>query len=103
MLRVELFGVDIFKPATGEIVASEPDDIACWFIDTDYNEEVFVRHAYFPGADIPYKQLKTTLKGEIDEEAWDSLKRTTRARSRNQSGRIAQKSSTIWVMRSLKS
>ena len=61
MLRVELFGVDIFKPATGEIVASEPDDIACWFIDTDYNEEsFFVRHAYFPGADIPYKQLKTT-------------------------------------------
>ena len=93
MLRVELFGVDIFKPATGEIVASEPDDIACWFIDTDYNEEsFFVRHAYFPGADIPYKQLKTTLKGEIDEEAWDSLKRTTsRPFKKPKSGRIAVK------------
>ena len=93
MLRVELFGVDIFKPATGEIVASEPDDIACWFIDTDYNEEsFFVRHAYFPGADIPYKQLKTTLKGEIDEEAWESLKRTTsRPFKRPKSGRIAVK------------
>ena len=93
MLRVELFGVDIFKPATGEIVASEPDDIACWFIDTDYNEEsFFVRHAYFPGADIPYKQLKTTLKGEIDEEAWESLKRTTsRPFKKPKSGRIAVK------------
>jgi len=92
-LRVELRGVDVFKPQTGEVVASEPDDIACWFIDTDYNEEsFFVRHAYFPGADIPYKQLRTTLKGEIDEEAWDSLKRTvSRPFPRPKSGRIAVK------------
>ena len=92
-VKVELFGVDIFKPATGEVVASEPDDIACWFIDTDYNEEsFFVRHAYFPGAEVPYKQLKTTLKGEIDEEAWESLKRTvSRPFKRPKSGRIAVK------------
>lgn len=91
--RIELLGVDIFKPATGEVVSSEPDDIACWFIDTDYNEEsFFVRHAYFPGAEIPYKQLKTTLKGEIDEEAWDSLKRTvSRPFPRPKSGRVAVK------------
>ena len=91
--RVELMGVDIFKPATGEVISSEPDDIACWFIDTDYNEEsFFVRHAYFPGADIPYKQLKTTLKSEIDQEAWDSLKRTvSRPFAKPKSGRIAVK------------
>jgi adenine-specific DNA-methyltransferase len=93
MYRIHLKGVDIFKPATGEVVASEPDDIACWFIDTDYNEEsFFVRHAYFPGAEVPYKQLKTTLKGEIDQEAWDSLKRTvSRPFARPKSGRIAVK------------
>jgi adenine-specific DNA-methyltransferase len=93
MLKVKLKGVDIFKPATGTVVSSEPDDIACWFIDTDYNEEsFFVRHAYFPGAEIPYKQLKTTLKGEIDQEAWDSLKRTvSRPFSKPKSGRIAVK------------
>lgn len=92
-VRIELLGVDIFKPATGEVVSSEPDDIACWFIDTDYNEEsFFVRHAYFPGAEIPYKQLKTTLKGEIDEEAWESLKRTvSRPFVRPKSGRVAVK------------
>jgi len=93
MYRVELRGVDIFKPATGQVVASEPDDIACWFIDTDYNEEsFFVRHAYFPGAEVPYKQLQTTLKGEVDQEAWDSLKRTvSRPFARPKSGRIAVK------------
>ncbi|MCZ7677226.1 MAG: DNA methyltransferase [Roseovarius sp.] len=92
-LRIELLGVDIFKPATGEVVSSEPDDIACWFIDTDYNEEsFFVRHAYFPGAEIPYKQLRTTLKGEVDEEARESLKRTvSRPFARPKSGRIAVK------------
>ena len=91
--RIELLGVDIFKPATGEVVSSEPDDIACWFIDTDYNEEsFFVRHAYFPGAEIPYKQLKTTLKGEIDEEACESLKRTvSRPFTRPKTGRVAVK------------
>lgn len=93
MFRVELRGVDIFKPATGMVVASEPNDIACWFIDTDYNEEsFFVRHAYFPGAEVPYKQLQTTLKGEVDQEAWDSLKRTvSRPFARPKSGRIAVK------------
>jgi adenine-specific DNA-methyltransferase len=67
--RVELKGVDIFRPGKGEVESSEPDDIACWFIDTDYSgESFFVRQAYFPGADVPYKQLRSTLKGEIDEE-----------------------------------
>ena len=92
-LRVRLLGVDIFRPATGEVSSSDPDEIACWFIDTDYDEQsFFVRHAYFPGAEIPYKQLKTTLKAEIDEVAWESLKRTeSRAFARPKSGRIAVK------------
>ena len=91
--RVELKGVDIFKPATGEVVSSEADDIACWFIDTDYSgESFFVRQAYFPGADVPYKALRTTLKADIDEETWDSLKRTaSRPFARPKSGRIAVK------------
>lgn len=73
-IRIQLHGVDVFHPNTGEIRSSGPDDIACWFIDTDYNEEsFFVRHAYFLGANDPYKALKTTLKAQIDEEAWASL------------------------------
>ncbi|WP_171134927.1 site-specific DNA-methyltransferase [Ruegeria sp. HKCCD7221] len=92
-VRVNLLGVDIFKPAKGIVESSDAKDIACWFIDTDYSgESFFVRQAYFPGADVPYKQLKSTLKGEIDEEAWESLKLTkSRPFARPKSGRIAVK------------
>jgi adenine-specific DNA-methyltransferase len=73
-LRVKVNGVDVFKPQTGEIISDNADGIACWFIDTDYNEEsFFVRHAYFLGANDPYGALKTTLKAEIDPEAWATL------------------------------
>ncbi len=92
-LRVKVNGVDVFKPQTGEIESSGPGGIACWFIDTDYNEEsFFVRHAYFLGANDPYGALKTTLKAEIDAEAWASLNSdTSRPFVRPPHGRIAVK------------
>ncbi|MBA3914643.1 MAG: site-specific DNA-methyltransferase, partial [Acidobacteriales bacterium] len=92
-IRVKVNGVDVFHPGTGEVTSSEPDDIACWFVDTDYNEErFFVRQAYFLGANDPYKSLKTTLKAEIDEEAWQSLHSdTSRPFPKPPSGRIAVK------------
>ena len=71
---VKLRGIDVFDPTTGDIRSDEPDSIACWFVDTNYDHEsFFVRHAYFLGANDPYKSLKTTLKAEIDEDAWSSL------------------------------
>ncbi len=92
-LKVKVNGVDVFKPQTGEVVSDGPDGIACWFIDTDYNEEsFFVRHAYFLGASDPYSALRTTLKAEIDTEAWETLRSdTSRAFERPKSGRIAVK------------
>ena len=70
----EIKGVDVYDPTTGQIRSSSTDDIACWFIDTDYNgESFFVRHAYFTGAEEPYEKLKRALKAEIDEAAWSSL------------------------------
>ncbi len=73
-IKVKVNGVDVFHPNTGEIRSDSADGIACWFIDTDYNEEsFFVRHAYFLGANNPYKALKTTLKAEINREAWETL------------------------------
>lgn len=90
---VEVLGVDVFDPKTGEVRASGKNDIAAWFIDTDYNEEsFFVRHAYFMGANDPYKSLKTSLKAEIDREAWETLYRDkSRPFVRPQSGRFAVK------------
>lgn len=92
-VRVQVKGVDVFKPSTGEVESSSPGEIACWFIDTDYNEEsFFVRHAYFLGANDPYKALKTTLKAEIDEEAWSTLNSdVSRPFDKPSSGRIAIK------------
>jgi len=92
-IRVRVNGVDVFHPNTGEIRSDGPDGIACWFIDTDYNEEsFFVRHAYFLGANDPYKALKTTLKAEIDHNAWETLHGdTSRPFDRPASGRIAVK------------
>jgi adenine-specific DNA-methyltransferase len=92
-LQVKVNGVDVFEPTTGEVRSDSADGIACWFIDTDYNEEsFFVRHAYFLGANDPYKSLKTTLKAEINEEAWETLHSDiSRPFDKPQSGRIAVK------------
>jgi adenine-specific DNA-methyltransferase len=91
MVSIEVAGIDMYKG--GQIESGSADDIAVWFIDTDYNyESFFVRHAYFPGANDPYKALKTTLKAEIDEDAWETLKRTrSRPFARPAGGRVAVK------------
>ncbi|ABK18533.1 site-specific DNA-methyltransferase [Syntrophobacter fumaroxidans] len=92
-IRVKINGVDVFHPNTGEVRSDGAEGIACWFIDTDYNEEsFFVRHAYFLRANDPYKSLKTTLRAEINEEAWESLRSdTSRPFDKPKSGRIAVK------------
>ena len=92
-MQVKVNGVDVFHPNTGEVRSDGAEGIACWFIDTDYNEEsFFVRHAYFLGANDPYKSLKTTLKAEINEEAWATLNSdTSRPFDKPKSGRIAVK------------
>lgn len=92
-IEVQINGVDVFQPSTGEVRSDGADGIACWFIDTDYNEEsFFVRQAYFLGANDPYKSLKTTLKAEVDKEAWDSLNSdVSRPFPQPRSGRIAVK------------
>ena len=92
-IQVKVNGVDVFHPNTGEIRSDSADGIACWFVDTDYNEEsFFVRHAYFLGANDPYKALRTTLKAEVNQEAWETLHSdTSRPFAKPTSGRIAVK------------
>jgi len=92
-MRVKVNGVDVFHPNTGEVRSDGAEGIACWFIDTDYNgESFFVRQAYFLGANDPYNALKTTLKAEINEDAWATLNSdTSRPFSKPLSGRIAVK------------
>jgi adenine-specific DNA-methyltransferase len=90
---IEVLGVDVYDPTTGVVRPSSTDDIACWFIDTDYDgEQFFVRHAYFTGADKPYEKLQRSLNTDIDEGAWASLYSTkSRPFARPSTGRIAVK------------
>jgi adenine-specific DNA-methyltransferase len=92
-VQVRVKGVDVFDPNTGDIRSGDTKSIAAWFIDTDYDEEsFFVRHAYFLGANDPYKSLKTALRAEIDEAAWATLYReVSRPFDRPKQGRIAVK------------
>ena len=92
-LQVEIHGLDVYDPTTGVVRSDSTDDIACWFIDTAYDDQqFFVRHAYFLGADDPYDKLKRALRADIDEAAWASLNSTvSRPFARPASGRIAVK------------
>ena len=92
-IMVEIKGVDVYDPTTGQIRSASTDDIACWFIDTNYNgESFFVRHAYFTGAEEPYDNLKRTLRAEIDEAAWSSLYSTvSRPFDKPETGKLAVK------------
>jgi adenine-specific DNA-methyltransferase len=89
----EIKGVDVYDPTTGQIRSTSTDDIACWFIDSNYNgESFFVRHAYFTGAEEPYDELKRALRAEIDEAAWTSLYSTvSRPFEKPESSKIAVK------------
>ena len=90
---VEIRGLDVYDPTTGQIRSHTTADIACWFIDTAYDgSSFFVRHAYFTGAGDPYKALKAALRADIDEDAWASLYSTvSRPFEVPTSGRIAVK------------
>ena len=92
-LQVKINGVDVYHPASGEIRSDETSGIACWFVDTDYDHEsFFVRQAYFLGAGDPYRSLRTTLKAEINADAWATLNSdTSRPFPKPTSGRIAVK------------
>ena len=91
--RIKINGVGVFKPQTGEVVSDSIDGVACWFIDTNYNQEsFFVRHAYFTGGDQPYEKLQRALRAEVDEAAWAELYSTnSRPFDRPDTGKIAVK------------
>lgn len=71
---VNLKGVDVYDPTTGQVRSNDTGQIALWMIDTNYNDEsFFVRHCYFTGGNDPYKRLKVALKSDIDADAWATL------------------------------
>ncbi len=89
--RKSLYFVPV--PTIDQIRNSSTKEIACWFIDSNYNEEsLFVRQAYFTRDDKPYDKLKRVLKAEINEDAWTQLYSTKSRRfDPPQTGKIAVK------------
>jgi adenine-specific DNA-methyltransferase len=48
--------ITVHGPSTSEVRTDEPYNIACWFINSVYNgKSFFVRQAYFPGQNGPYR------------------------------------------------
>ena len=92
-LTVTIKGVDVYDPKQDEVRSDNADNIDCWMLDTDYNEEAFfARHVYFPGRDKVYDAFKKFLNNDIDAEEWESVAKTTsRPFPRPKTGRIAVK------------
>jgi adenine-specific DNA-methyltransferase len=92
-LTLEIHGLDVYDPTTGVVRSSSVDDIAAWFLDTDYDGDAFfVRHAYFTGADDPYDRLRKALRADISEEAWATVNSNiSRPFPRPSTGKLAVK------------
>jgi adenine-specific DNA-methyltransferase len=92
-LEVEIRGLDVYDPTTGDLRSSSVDDIAAWFLDTNYDGDAFfVRHAYFTGADDPYDKLRRALRVDISDEVWATINSTvSRPFPRPRTGKLAVK------------
>ena len=92
-ITVEIKGLDVYDPTTGQVRSSSTDDLAAWFIDTNYDgTSFFVRHAYFTGGQKPYESLAKTLRSEINAEAWATIYSTvSRPFDPPETGKIAVK------------
>jgi adenine-specific DNA-methyltransferase len=74
---VELRGVDIYDPLTGEAHSTRGEDVAAWFLDTDYDGKTFhICQAFFPGDAEAWEKLQRALKAQIDAEAFAKMQGT---------------------------
>jgi adenine-specific DNA-methyltransferase len=74
LVSVELVGVDLYDPNTGETRSAKGTDAAALFVDHDYDGKSFcISQALFPGGSNPWEKLQKALKGQIDEEKFAAL------------------------------
>jgi adenine-specific DNA-methyltransferase len=75
--RVELSGVDIYDPLTGNVESKEGKEVAAWFLDTDYDGKTFhLCQAFFPGAPDAWEKLQRALKAQIPPEVFEQMRGT---------------------------
>jgi adenine-specific DNA-methyltransferase len=74
---VQLRGVDIYDPLTGKVHSTRGEDVAAWFLDTDYDGKTFhICQAFFPGDANAWDKLQRALKAQIDAEAFERMRGT---------------------------
>jgi adenine-specific DNA-methyltransferase len=78
MYIVKLLGVDIYDPLTGEVQSTSGENVAAWFLDTDYDGRTFhICQAFFPGDPNAWEKLQRALKAYIDPKIFEKMKGTT--------------------------
>jgi very-short-patch-repair endonuclease/DNA modification methylase len=74
---VELRGVDIYDPVSGEVHSTRGEDVAAWFLDTDYDGKTFhICQTFFPGDPDAWEKLQRALKAQIEPEAFEQMRGT---------------------------
>ena len=74
---VELRGVDIYDPLTGETQHARGTDVAAWFLDTDYDGMTFhICQAFFPGDANAWDKLQRALRTQIAPETFELMRST---------------------------
>jgi adenine-specific DNA-methyltransferase len=78
--EVEVRGMDVYDPATGEVTSDDTGQVAAWLLDQDYDRRSFlVSQAFFPGASgsaDPWERLSRALRGWVDPDAFEMLRGT---------------------------
>lgn len=74
---VDLIGVDIYDPLSGETNHSPGEDVGAWFLDTDHDGMTFrISQAFFPGGEDVWDKLQRALRATIDEESFQHMRGT---------------------------
>ena len=72
-VEVELLGVDVYDPLTGEVHSARASQVAAWFLDTDYDRRTFhICQAFFPNKSA-WQKLERALKGTLNDDLFDQL------------------------------
>ncbi len=74
-LFVELRGVDLYDPVTGEVRSDAGENVHAVFIDQDYDGKSFcICQALFPNKKDSWDKIARNLKGTIDEGAFSAFR-----------------------------
>jgi len=74
---VELRGVDVYDPLAGEMHSTRWEDVAVWFLDTDYGGKTFhICLAFLLAYDRAWEKLKRALKAFTPQEAFEQMRGT---------------------------